>query len=100
MTKKAYKKMVVGHLQWSMIGMIIALVVAFVSSDHRSVVYGVPAAETSVAVVSGDTAPLPFPAPASAPKVSVKQTVSDTVNGVLVWPDPWDQISEPSLRNY
>jgi hypothetical protein len=100
MTKKAYNKLIAGHLQWSIIGVFLALLIAFATSDHRSVVYGVPAAESSVTEVSGVPAPLPFPAPASAPKVSVKQTVPDTVNGVLLWPDPWDQISEPSLRNY
>lgn len=100
MTKKTYRKLIAGHLQWSLIGLIIALFIAFVSSDHRSVVYGVPAAESSVTEVSGIPAPLPFPSPASAPKESVHKVVPDTINGELVWPDPWDQISDIPLRNY
>jgi hypothetical protein len=100
MTKKAYRKLIVGHLQWSIIGLIIALFVAFITSDHRSVVYGVPAAESSMSGVSGVPAFLPSTAPASAPKVSAKKVVPDTINGELVWPDPWDQISDTPLRNY
>jgi hypothetical protein len=108
MTKKTYRRLVVGYLQWSIIGLIIALFVAFITSDHRSVVYGVPAAESSVAGVSGDPAPLPLAsplpsavtAPASAPKVSTEKVVPDTINGQLFWPDPWDQISDIPLRNY
>jgi hypothetical protein len=100
MTKKAYNKLIVGYLQWSIIGLTIALFVAFITSDNRSVVYGVPAAESSLTGVSGVPAPLPSIAPASAPKVSAKPMVPDTINGELVWPDPWDKITDSSLRNY
>lgn len=92
MTNKAYRKLIAGHLQWSIIGLIIALTVAFVTSDHRSVVYGVPAVESSGTGVSGILASPPYIAPASAPEKTAKAVVPDTINGVLVWPDPWDQI--------
>ncbi|MGK0451018.1 MAG: hypothetical protein ACJAXE_001682 [Neolewinella sp.] len=91
MTKKAYRKLIAGHLQWSVIGLIIALFVAYVSSDHRSVIYGVPAAES---VVSKDLAPATSIAPAAAPEKSPEAVVPDTINGELVWPDPWDRITE------
>jgi len=97
MTKKAYRKLIAGHLQWSLVGLIIALFVAFISSDHRSVIYGVPAAESGV---SKDLAPATSSAPAAAPETSPAVVVPDTINGELVWPDPWDQITKPSLRNY
>lgn len=104
MTKKAYRKMIAGHLRWSLIGLIITFFVAFITSDHRSVVYGVPAAESSVTGVSSVPAPLPSMAPASAPSPLTPKggmlVVPDTINGELVWPDPWDQISDSPLRNY
>jgi hypothetical protein len=100
MTKKAYNKLIAGHLKWSLVGLTIALFVAFATSDHRLVVYGVPAAESSVTEFSEILAPPTFFAPASAPKVSAEKIVPDTMTGELVWPDPWDKITEPSLRNY
>jgi hypothetical protein len=111
MTKKAYRRLIAGHLQLSILSLIIALFVAFITSDHRSVVYGVPAAESSVTGVSNVPAPLPSTAPvrqaqgppASAPSPPAPKggaLVPDTVNGELVWPDPWDQISDIPLRNY
>lgn len=111
MTKKSYRKLIAGHLQWSLVGLIIALFVAFVSSDHRAVVYGIPLAPngrtdlpgvSSVPVPQPLASPLPsaVTAPASAPKVSVKKVVPDTINGELIWPDPWDRISDTPLRNY
>ena len=100
MTKKAYRKLIVGHLQWSIIGLIIALFVAFVSSDHRSVVYGVPAAESAASEI---LAPLTLPAPAVAPSPPAPKgggMVPDTINEELVWPDPWDRITETERPFY
>jgi len=31
MTKKSYRKLIAGHLQWSLVGLIIALFAAFIS---------------------------------------------------------------------
>lgn len=99
MTKKNYRKLIAGHLQWSLVGLIIALFVAFVTSDHRAVVYGspltpkrgntLPAVESAASEV---LAPLAPPAPAAPPQISPEAVVPDTINGELVWPDPWDQI--------
>jgi hypothetical protein len=111
MTKKTYRKHIVGHLQWSAIGLFIALAVAFVASDHRFVVYGVPAAESAVSEVTGIHAPATSFAPAfrlrsvttSAPGSLTPrgiEVVPDTINGELVWPDPWDKITNFSRRNY
>lgn len=97
MTKKAYRKLIAGHLQWSLVGLIIALLVAFISSDYRSVVYGVPAAES---VVSKDLAPATSSAPAAAPETTPEAVVPDTINGELVWPDPWDQITDTNRPFY
>jgi hypothetical protein len=103
MTKKTYRKHIVGHLQWSVIGLFIALAVAFVASDHRFVVYGVPAAESAVSEVTGIHAPATSFAPASAPGSLTPrgiEVVPDMINGELVWPDPWDKITNFSRRNY
>lgn len=97
MTKKAYRKLIAGHLQWSLVGLIIALLVAFISSDYRSVVYGVPAAESGV---SKDLAPATSIAPAAAPIKPPQALVPDTINGELVWPDPWDQITDTERLFY
>lgn len=101
MTKKAYRKLIAGHLQWSLVGLIIALFVAFISSDHRSVVYGMPAADSGM--VKGLAFP-PFTAPATAPGSTLTPkegiVIPDTVNGVLVWPDPWDQITDTDRPFY
>ena len=100
MTKKAYRKLIAGHLQWSLVGLIIALFVAFVSSDHRSVVYGVPAAESGV---SRDLALPTVLAPASSPSPPAPKggaVVPDTINGELVWPDPWDRITDTNRPYY
>jgi len=92
MTKKAYRKLVTGHLQWSLIGLIIAFFVAFITSDHRGVVYGVPATEFIALPIST--------APAAAPPKQLEPVIPDTIHGKLVWPDPWDQITDFPLRNY
>ena len=97
MTKKAYRKLIAGHLQWSLVGLIIALFVAFVSSDHRSVVYGVSAAESGASEV---LAPSTSIAPAAAPIMPPEAVVPDTINGELVWPDPWDQITDTERPFY
>jgi len=97
MTKKAYRKLIAGHLQWSLVGLIIALFVAFISSDHRSVVYGVSAAESGASEV---LAPSTILAPAAAPEKSPEAVVPDTINGELVWPDPWDRITETERPFY
>jgi hypothetical protein len=103
MTKKAYRKLIAGHLQWSVLGLFIALVVAFITSDHRTVVYGGTGAVSGVSTVSEVPAPTSS-APASAPspltpKGGIKM-VPDTINGELVWPDPWDKITDSPVRNY
>jgi hypothetical protein len=85
MTKKVYRKLIIGHLQWSMIGLTIALFVAFIGSDYRSVVYGVSVAESEESEVSEILAPV------AEPK-GLLRVVPGTTNGKLVWPDPWDQI--------
>jgi|GEM_PF-5275690 hypothetical protein len=90
MTKKAYRKLIAGHLQWSVIGLIIALFVAFIASDHRTMVYGIPA----------PNAPPPSTAPAAAPQNQLEPVIPDTIDGELVWPDPWDQIAEYPQRDY
>lgn len=110
MTKKAYRMLIAKHLQWSLVGLIIALFVAFVSSDHRSVVYGVPPAKSGV---SKDLAPatstastpiesggLTSVSPAAALIKPPQAVVPDTINGELVWPDPWDQITETERPFY
>jgi len=97
MTKKAYRMLIAKHLQWSLLGLIIALFVAFVSSDRRSVVYGVPAAESGV---SKDLAPATLLTPAAAPQTPPEAVAPDTINGELVWPDPWDQITDTERPFY
>jgi hypothetical protein len=97
MTKKTYRRLVVGYLQWSIIGLIIALFVAFISSDPRSVVYGVPAAGSAA---SGDLALPTSTAPASAPIKPPEAVAPDTINGELVWPDPWDRITNSDRPFY
>lgn len=94
MTKKAYRRLIAGHLEWSIIGLIIALFVAFITSDHRSVVYGVPAAE------SGASRAPTSAAPASARQMSLEAVIPDTINGELVWPDPWDRITDSDRPFY
>ena len=83
MTKKAYNKLIAGHLQWSLVGLIVALFVAFVSSDHRLVVYGSPLAPKG-----------------SPPAPKGGAVAPDTINGELVWPDPWDRITETERLFY
>lgn len=104
MTKKAYRKMVIGYLQWSVIGLVIALVTVFVNSDYRTVVYGVPVTKASMTEALGVPASLPYTAPASAAKEAKKRgvdtTVPDTINGELVWPDPWGAIKSSSGADY
>lgn len=97
MTKKTYGLLVVNHLQWSVIGLFVALSVAFISLDYGVVVYGAPAAESAVSEI---LAPLSPPAPAAAPQKPAESVVPDTINGELVWPDPWDEIADYPLRNY
>lgn len=92
MTKKAYRKLVISYLQWSVIGLIVALTIAFVSSDHRSVVYGVPGVGSVDEVTVAAPASSTYSAPATAPEKVPEAVIPDTVNGVLIWPDPWDQI--------
>ena len=106
MTKKTDRKLIAGHLQGSIVGVIVALTIGLATSDNWSVIDGKAAAESSRSGVSGVSAPPTFPAstsapglsPAAAPPKTPARVVPDTVNGELVWPDPWDQISEPTLR--
>lgn len=105
MTKKNYRKLIAGHLQWSLVGLIIALFVAFISSDHRYVVYGVPATESAASgVLASPTSTSPVlrlrSATTAAPQTSPEAVVPDTINGELVWSDPWDQITEPDRPFY
>lgn len=97
MTKKAYRKMIAGHLQWSLVGLVVAMFVAFISSDHRLVVYGIPGSGTEALE---SIAPLTSTAPASAPEKLYVPVVPDTIDGALVWPDPWDKITGYPQLNY
>jgi hypothetical protein len=94
MTKKAYRKLIAGHLQWSMIGLIVALFVAFISSDHRTMVYGESPSIAPPTSIAPAAAPSPLTPKGGTP------VIPDTVDGKLVWPDPWDQIAEYPQRNY
>ena len=100
MYKRNDRKLIAGHLQWSLVGLIIALFAAFISSDYRSVVYGMPEAESVASEESGILAPSTSTAPAAAPQTSPEAVVPDTINGELVWPDPWDQITESDRPFY
>ena len=86
MTKNTSPKLLGGYLQWSVIGLAIALFVAFAASDSRSVVSGELAAEADESEVSG------ILEASVSPNVLSQKVIPDTVNGSLVWPDPWDRI--------
>lgn len=106
MIKRAIRKLIAGHLQWSLFGLVFALFVGFICSDYRFVVSGSPAADSEVSKVLAypasmaprlerDRAPAFAPRSHLIPKGGV--VIPDTVNGVLVWPDPWHQITDPDL---
>jgi hypothetical protein len=78
-----------------------ALFVAYVRSDHRSVVSdGLIEASTGPESPAISTSVVPASAPSPlTPKGGIK-VVPDTINGELIWPDPWDKITEYSQRSY
>lgn len=80
-----------GYRGWALLGLVIAVGAGVLQ------VYLEPAEQVFIA-------PSTHIAPAAAPKETpaklLEKVVPDTVNGELVWPDPWDQIVEPAYRGY
>ena len=107
MSNRTSQRAIPVHIVWSVIGLIIAVSIAFLSSASWLKTDEAPATEPSVAEVPTRIAPPTSPAPAAAP-VSVpsvpdeegEMVVPDTINGELVWPDPWDQIIPPKIKYY
>ncbi|MEL7160501.1 MAG: hypothetical protein AAFN92_07070 [Bacteroidota bacterium] len=89
------------YYRWSIIGLGIALFVALISSDHRFSDYGIRAAELGASeVIAPSTILAPAAAPRKLEQVETEMVVPDTVNGELVWPDPWDEIVSDRPYSY
>lgn len=91
---------------WSLLGVGLALAVAALAGGgggaregDRSGVEAVevdgPGAVSGRAATGGGLAPATYFAPASAPN-GATAVVPDTVDGEVIWPDPWDEIIAPA----